>query len=1303
MLEDNAANNWKTWIRAFEFYAIAAGVHAKAEKVQCSLFMHVAGTQAQRVHANMVFESGDQDKITPLIKAFKDYCTGKENIIITRFKFNSHCQTSENASTYITALKDKVTDCEYGAMEDTLLRDRIVAGVKNRKLQNKLLQTANLTLDTCIEICQLSEYKAEQLQPKGATDVTQEVDYVQSNTGNRTTRGNWTPSWKSRASQPSRGLPTSLCARCGYDHKRERCPANGKTCAYCKKVGHFAKVCRKKPESVDEMTTEIPDPHNVYEEGTTTTTTTMAADHVDSLETDLFIGDIANNPKHGSKLWYKTAQVNGHEVIFKMDTGAEANLLPVNIYDTVKNGRISKSRCSLTTYSGHRITPVGEDILNVNGYDLSFQIVKNGTAILGKEACVELNLLVRVDTVTSQLIEQCNHTAKGLVRSYLDVFTGLGLIKTNTKIHVNPNITPSVDPPRRIPYAIREKVQAELQRMIKLGVIVEQHEPTEWVNSITIVQKPNKLRICLDPTKLNRAIHRCHFPTKTIEEVIASTSGAQYFTVLDAQSGYWQIQLDEQSSRLCTFNTPWGRYRYKRLPFGVKTAGDIFIREMQGILGNLPGVDVITDDILVYGATLLEHNKRLESVLKKARSVNLKFNAAKSKIAKTEVAYVGHVLTREGIKPDPMRIQAITDMPVPGDKPAVQRFLGMVGYVHKFIPHMSEIAKPLRVLLGKNVAWHWQSEQNNALENLKNKLKNAPVLQYYNVNKPTVIQVDACQSGLGAVLIQEGRPIAMASRALDSAQTNYAIIEKELLAICFGCQKFHDYIFGKATIIQSDHKPLVNIMMKPIHKLSARMQRMRMRLQNYDITVTHLKGTENFFADALSRAHSKSIEPKNLYDEECTIAAVSTNKGVIKHIQDECKKDATMLELKKLIVKGWPVNVHHMNTRIQQYYAHKNDLTTENDLIFKDNRVVIPSKLQPNILERLHETHMGATKSKQLARDTVFWPGINQQIVDRVARCALCQDSRNRQHAEPMISHPIPKLPFTKVGADLFEINHNSYLIVVDYYSKFPEVMQLENTSSHTVIKALKEVFARFGIPQQVVSDNGPQFKSNEYEAFAHHYGFCPRYSSPQYPKSNGQTERFVQTIKHMIIKCTAENKDLELALLNFRNTPIEIINASPAQLLMSRRLRSRLPVAESKLTAVAQHDKTKQITRRQKTQKKYYDLRAGSNYSTLRTGSQIKYQNHKGRWSPGTITAQVGPTGREYQIKNKQNNTITRNRTQLINTPHRRVATPIDHSTVPYRPNEHTEKNTHQRSTQSTSRYGRTLKPVVRFGTELS
>ena len=265
------------------------------------------------------------------------------------------------------------------------------------------------------------------------------------------------------------------------------------------------------------------------------------------------------------------------------------------------------------------------------------------------------------------------------------------------RIKISTDAQPIVHAPRKVPVALRDKLKAELRRMENLDVVEKVTEPRQWVSSMVTVWKPEKLkiRICMDPKDLNAAIEREHYPMRTIEEVMARMVGAKVFSTLDAQCGYWQVKLDKESSALCTFNTPFGRYGYKRLPFGINTDGEIYQRIMTEMFEDMEGVEVIVDDILVWGENEEQHNQRVERVLKRVRENNIKLNSGKCTVNAQEVTYMGHILTAEGIKPDPKKVEGVRKMQKPTNKTELQIYLGMITYLAKFIPHLSTVTAPL--------------------------------------------------------------------------------------------------------------------------------------------------------------------------------------------------------------------------------------------------------------------------------------------------------------------------------------------------------------------------------------------------------------------------------------------------------------------------------------------------------------------------------------------------------------------------------------------------------------------------------
>ena len=458
-----------------------------------------------------------------------------------RYKLHSKIQEpGETVQQFVTALKLLVKDCEYGQAEDDIVRDRIVFGTKSAKVREKLIDIgSDLTLERAIEVARVDEVSVQQL--KEMTDVTEQGVYA-------VKKKNW------RHKDSKSNAATHTCGRCGRQHGDAHCPAMGKVCRKCNAKNHFEKMCRTKKKVTNRS----------HKQRVNT------VDDSDSSDTECFVGTI--NQKDISSVntgWYKTKDVEGAKVNFQLDTGAKCNIISHRIFKTlsrVSDKKMTKSRARLTSYSGHHIKTLGTTNLtcvckNVDHNVQFFVTEMDSTAILGVEACQRLGLIERLCSAGVDITEKC-----------ADSFEGLGCLPGEYKIKLDPSVPPVVHGPRKVPVALHDRVQEELQRMENDGVIKKQEEPTDWVNSMVIVETPKKLRIFIDPGDLNKAIKREHFSMKTIEEVVQNMPGAK----LDATSGYWQLKLDEESSKLCKFNTPFGRYRFLRVPFGIVSASEIF-------------------------------------------------------------------------------------------------------------------------------------------------------------------------------------------------------------------------------------------------------------------------------------------------------------------------------------------------------------------------------------------------------------------------------------------------------------------------------------------------------------------------------------------------------------------------------------------------------------------------------------------------------------------------------------------------------------------------------------------------------
>ncbi|KAF2881235.1 hypothetical protein ILUMI_24940 [Ignelater luminosus] len=542
-----------------------------------------------------------------------------------------------------------------------------------------------------------------------------------------------------------------------------------------------------------------------------------------------------------------------------------------------------------------------------------------------------------VDVLPVGLLKLINVDRKLLIKSDISLTS-----YSNQRIPVLGVCYLNFHPPRKIPLPLIEKFKICLREMKDNNIIEKVDGPTEWVNSIVIVRKPNdSLRICLDPRDLNK-----------------------------------QIPLFSSSSRLCTFGTPFGRYKFLRLPYELNSAPAVFHKRFKEIF-NLEGVELYIDDIIIWGMNKEEHDQRLKQVLQTAEEAGIKFNKSKCIFGVQKLTYMGHQITVNGLSPDDSKIKAILEMPSPTNRKELQWFLGMITYVGKFIQNFSQITAPLRELLRKDIAWYWNEDKQNAIDYLKKILTSKPVLQYYDVNKPCILSADVSRDGLVAVLLQNKMPCAYASKAMTSAQKRYAQIEKELLAILFACEHFHQYIYGKHAVVQTDHKPLVEIFNKPLVSAPLRLQRMLMKIQRYDIELHYVPGKYLYLADTLSRATStdnKITEPEDKFDEEVEAHVgllrmhLNATDHKVMEIQKATSEDAVCNCLSFYIKNGWPNSIKRVQPIVQHYHNFRNELTEYRGLIYKGDQLFIPLNCRRDLLSRLPYGHFGVNKTQNRAQ-----------------------------------------------------------------------------------------------------------------------------------------------------------------------------------------------------------------------------------------------------------------------------------------------------------------------------------------------
>ena len=524
------------------------------------------------------------------------------------------------------------------------------------------------------------------------------------------------------------------------------------------------------------------------------------------------------------------------------------------------------------------------------------------------------------------------------------------------------------------------------------------------------------------------------------------------------------------------------------------------------------------DDILVFGDTYEQHDQRLEAVLKRIEDNGVTLNIEKCEFAKEKIQFLGHLIGKDGIEADPSKVEAITQMEAPTNISELRRFLGMVNQMGKYLPNLAQTSKPLRDLLSKDTAWMWDSAQKDAFETIKRQLVSTPVLAIYDPQLQTKVIADASSYGIGAVMVQkhlEGtwKPVAFISRALSSTEEKYAQIEKEALATTWACERLADYLIGKTFHIETDHKPLVPLLgTKNLDEMPPRIQRLRMRLLRFDFTISHVPGKELTTADALSRAPSKSTsrvkqeEEIEVYVENILLQLPASDKR-LEEIAAAQKEDPICRKLFEYCKEGWPDMIQKLPSLLSPYWSSRGEISQVQGLLLKGPRLIIPSSMRLEILDRIHDGHQGIVKCRRRTKDSVWWPGLGKQLEEMVTNCRKCIEHR-KPNSEPMIPSAVPARPWQVLGTDLFSLNGRTYLLVVDYFSRFIEIsILLVSQKSSETIRALKSIFARHGIPDILRSDNGPQFVSTEFDEFSKEYSFTHVTSSPKMPQANGEAE----------------------------------------------------------------------------------------------------------------------------------------------------------------------------------------------------
>lgn len=1143
-----------------------------------------------------------------LIKSFKQMLMPARSVVVSQHYFlNIYQKENQSISEFVADLQRDLVDCEFVtkcdcdktlSIADIFLRAQFIRGLKDNWLRENILQsnlssfddilTKSIALEASkIESKQLTESKTPSNQSFASHNDINKVSSSSSNFSrgcSKSTQGtkifnkhrNRSSSQNSRINFKALGIE-NLCIRCGKsNHKVRDCRTDSKklSCNLCKKSGHVAKVCIASllsSSKVKQNTHSFEDDSNSDQSNSND----YGIHKVDSGTKNCKVVDLFEVTSEIDK-YLVNVKLNGKLQKFEVDSGAKYSLLAEDEFERLNlNLSLQETNLLFKSYSGNIIKPKGKVIVNVeyNGNSIQgeLHVVPRGfDALLGRQWIRHLNIELKyvyeqMKASSSVSTVQSSKPPDDLYATFSHVFEEkVGCVPDiKISLQLREGAKPTFTRERKVPHALQELVDKEIDELESSGILTPVN-CSDWGSPLVVIPKPNgSVRLCVDyKCGVNERLVQANYPIRRIDDVLSSLRNSRYFCKLDLFKAYLHLQVDEESSKIQTISTHRGTYRMNRLSFGIKTAPSEFNRILSQILNGVPKTEAYFDDIIVHGCTLEECTSNLQHCLQRLSDYNLHVNKQKCSFFSESIEYLGHIIEFNKIRKSPTKTEAVQKMPRPTNPDEVRRFLGLVTYYARFIPDFSTMTYPLRCLLRKEVRWLWTSKCENAFLQLKTELCSDRVLIPFDPSLPLNLTTDASPTGVAAILSHnvEGneRPIAYASRSLTQAEMNYSQLDREALAILFGVSHFYYYLFGKHFYLITDNQPLSRILHqnKVLPQMtSARLLRYAAFLSSFNYSVKFKKGDENKNVDCLSRSSIKELqtstdqiignEVNEIYHEK--IFHISSEEITFLTIKAETEKDQELTKIVKLL----------------QNKREDSEFTLINGIIFRGERVYIPSSLRSKILAEIHDTHLGMTKMKQLSRRYVYWPGIDNDI-DRVVRsceqCALTKSSPPKQ----VHFWDTPENNWERVHIDYAgPVDNNYFLICVDAKSKWAEVRISKVTpDSSKTIDLLEDIFAFHGYPKQMVSDNATIFKSVEFLNYCKNSGIFQKFIAPGHPATNGLAERNVQTLKHKLQATSNEQipiqEKLRKILFRYRATPLAC-EKSPAELYLKRKLRIRL------------------------------------------------------------------------------------------------------------------------------------------------
>ena len=1209
-----------SWIERLEEYFVMEDVETDRKRV--AALLSFIGEHGYEIIKGLTSPNLPNSKSYATLKTtLTSHICPKHIVMVDRHKFNQISQGIRSVTEYLSELRKAAEHCKFGEFYDQALRDRFICGLKNDSIRKALLsEDSDLSLNNAYTKALAREQAASDSRTIGGSLESA----VSANTTSSTKKG--IPAWKSgKHDGKKKSSPGATCRFCKLKLTTSKCTEKfcKTVCFVCKKTGHAKKNCfqNKSRNNSNVKYTEYDSDSNNDVSILHYVDSFYDLHNVDSKPLiNVFVNSspIEMELDTGSQLTIVSRSIlNGipnlrlrpsQRVIRVANGGLVKNVSECSV--NVKLNGVEYPNLIIHVVEGPFPSLFGRDWIRVifgenwlNRFiarhvetrrkEVRSPQVTRGTV---SEQYPQVKLSYCKGTVSEQLPQvKASSSVVSVTENSVTAFfekvkeskifdSEVGVVKDfEAELQVTQDARPVFRKARTVSYVLREGVKTDLRRQEKEGLLVKV-DHSKYASPIVTVKKPDgALRICGDyKGTVNPQLDTKQYPLPTNEECFYPLRGGQKFTQLDIRQAYNQITLSESARRMLTLNTPLGLYEPTRLPYGVSSATAIFQEKMDKTLFGIPMTVCRVDDICISGQTPEEHMHNVALVVKRLEESGFRCRLDKCRFYVDQVTYLGHKVAASGIYPLEDKVETIKKASYPQNMSQLTSFLGAINYYARFIQNMSALAEPLNRLRAKGVKWEFGDEQKAAFDRLKAALSSDTVLVQYDPSLPVKIDTDASQAGLGAVIshmMPDGteRPIEFASRSLNKAEKNYGQIEKEALSLVWGVKKFHRYVYAREFELVTDHKPLLFLLGEkkeiPEHS-QARIQRWALLLSSYRYKLRFRCTSNHCNADICSRFPLPSevdnsglqeiIEFSGRQVTNVFLTSLSyEEKPLINHhvISKYTSTDRILSKVIRYVHDGW---IHNVTPELQPYHAKKNELSVEQNCLLWGARVIVPERLRTDVLDLIHACHPGIVSMKSLARSYVWWPRLCDDIETISKHCEACQ--QNQRKPPRTTPHPWTPAnnPWERIHIDFAQLFDRQWLIVVDAYSKYPEIVDMgHNTTSAATVRELRKTFSTYGLPRVCVSDNGPQLVSEEIEEFFRKNGIEHITIPPYSPYCNGLAERMVQTWKGAMKKMNLVDKDrgknLASWLLSYRNTPHSTTRQCPSTLMFGRPTRTRL------------------------------------------------------------------------------------------------------------------------------------------------